>query len=364
MRTLHIALAAAALALSACTSQPAEDLPPRPVLLATPVPADTLSAPLIGQARATQRAELAFPVAGRVTGISVEVGQRVRRGEVLATLDTAPVDAQLRAARAEVARTSAVAVEARRREARLAPLARSGAAAAGEWEAMQAEAVAAASARDAAAAQLDEARWQAEHAVLRAPFDGVVAMRELDVGQSAGPDVPVLAIDGTGREAVVSVPMRIAARLRVEQPVRISRADGTDLAGSVRAIGERGAAGGVVQTVIALTKTGTQEDASGDPVRPGEVLRVRFAGDGGGTLLLPVRAVKAGKLRGHGTVLRYRPGVGGEAGTVEAVPVRLGGIVDDRIEILAGLQPHDRVVAAGVSFLVPGASVAPVASSH
>ncbi|MFN0164209.1 MAG: efflux transporter periplasmic adaptor subunit, partial [Burkholderiales bacterium] len=70
-----------------------------------------------------------------------------------------------------------------------------------------------------------------------------------------------------------------------------------------------------------------------------------------GALTLPQDAV----VMRDGFAWVYRAGAADAGGTrVARIKVELGRRVDDRIEVLAGLKPEDRVVAAGAAFLADG----------
>ena len=74
----------------------------------------------------------------------------------------------------------------------------------------------------AAQAQENNAQWSLDQAQLRAPFSGVVGVRHLEAGQTAGPGAPVLNIDGTGRELVLTAPATLP--LKVGQAVTLTPA--------------------------------------------------------------------------------------------------------------------------------------------
>ena len=138
-----LSLAAAAVftfGLSACGKTPApEPDPPRTVLVASALPAGATGPEFIGEVRAARRAELAFALPGLVERVLVEAGDRVRRGQLLATLEVSPGQAQLNAAQAEIQRLQAVLDEARRKHVRLQAARERQAASEAEWTAAQAE---------------------------------------------------------------------------------------------------------------------------------------------------------------------------------------------------------------------------------
>lgn len=224
---------------------------------------------LTGTIRALAAAELAFDVAGIVSSLEVDEGHRVRAGQVLATTDGSEARAEVAARQAELQVATrqlelllaGVRAEERRRlqaeldvaraEEHLAQLelergevlvqravlsaadldrlrsqleaARGRTAAAGQQVAEaeagpRAEDVAVAEARRASAeAALAIARAGLEKTVLRAPWDGVIARRNVSVGDAVDRGQGVFQlVDPDRLEVEVAVPSRHAARLGEE----------------------------------------------------------------------------------------------------------------------------------------------------
>lgn len=118
-----------------------------------------------GTIAAAQQANLNFGVSGQVTAVSVTVGQQVKAGQTLATVDAASLPSQVAQAKAAVAAS----------EARVAADQASGAPAAQ----LNADNAALTSSN----AQLTVAQQNLSRASLTAPFDGTVAAVSLTVGQ-------------------------------------------------------------------------------------------------------------------------------------------------------------------------------------
>lgn len=341
--------------LAGCGPSPstAAAAPPRPVLVVSAEPAATQGPEWLGEVRARQRAELSFAQPGVVRQVLVEVGDKVRRGQLLATLDPAPSQAQLGAAQAEIQRLQAGLDEARRKHQRLQAAHQRQAAGEAEWTAAQAELSMAQAALAAAQAQAEGARWNRAQAELRAPMDGVIGLRQLEIGQAVGAGLAVLSIDGAGRELWALLPVQVG-ELRPGQAARLRTAHG-ELDSRLLRLSDRTEAGGARRAVFELPAQW----------RSGETLSVRLLRTDGPAeaVLVPLRAVEPvaaasandGALT-QGQVLRVRS----DGGTVERVQVRLGQTQADRIEVLAGLKPGDRVVVAGGHSLSADARVKPV----
>lgn len=135
---------------------------------------------LTGTLGAKEEVPLAFKIGGVVTRVAVEAGQAVRAGDLLAELSLAEIDGQVLAAREGLAKARRDFARAERLHAdsvvTLAQLqdARTG--------------------LEVAEAQAKAAEFNRQYAVIRAPANGVVLMRQLEAGQVVGPGIPVLVL--------------------------------------------------------------------------------------------------------------------------------------------------------------------------
>ena len=125
--------------------------------------------------------------AGRVAAIYVEAGDHVKRGQVLARLNVSVLEPQVTNLEAalEQARAEAELAEAEYRRAQA--VGASGALSAEETQRRKSAAVTAGAKVKVAAAQLAEARARLARAEVRAPADGIILTRNVEVGQTATP---------------------------------------------------------------------------------------------------------------------------------------------------------------------------------
>jgi RND family efflux transporter MFP subunit len=168
----------------------------RQVAVVRPTPTDT--APVVvltGTLEPAQAADLSFEVPGRVASVLVALGQSVRAGESLVTLDRASVAAQSAQSQAAIQVAEASAEMARDRVRTLEPLVRAGSTPERELvTARQQLAVAEAQLAQARAGDRQIAATSAEH-VLRAPFAGVVTRVPSGVGVAATPGVALVRVE-------------------------------------------------------------------------------------------------------------------------------------------------------------------------
>lgn len=199
------------LGIAACS---APDTDPRTqpplVRVATAGTASAGEREFTGVVSARVQSDLGFRVTGKVTSRLVDVGQTVRRGQILMRID--PVDLALATAAQDkaVAAAQARAVQTAADERRYRDLVSAGAVSASAYDQAKAEALSAQAQLDAARAQARIAGNEAGYAVLRADADGVVVETLAEPGQVVAPGQAVLRLAHAGpREAVISLPETI-----------------------------------------------------------------------------------------------------------------------------------------------------------
>ncbi len=160
-----------------------------------------------GVVEARVQSDLGFRVGGKILERSVNMGERVQKGQILMRLDSVDLKLSLAAQQANVEAARAKYTQSKADEARFAALVKSGAVSRQEYDQARA-------ALDSAKAQLEAAEAQArvsnnssEYAVLLADADGVIVRTLSEPGQvvAAGQTVIQLAHDGP-REALINLP--------------------------------------------------------------------------------------------------------------------------------------------------------------
>jgi len=196
------------LTLGACHTDDPQPQPPRPVRTVTVSSTDHGSAYIItGEIRPREESALAFRTDGKIIARRVDVGNQVKRGDVIALLDPQVAENQLRSAQADLA--SAVAAE--RLTAvnlkRMNTLVSTGAIARMQLDEARANEDAAVARRESAQASLKNSGEQAGFTRLTSPADGIITRVNSNPGQvvSTGQEVVTLALL-TGKDAVFNVP--------------------------------------------------------------------------------------------------------------------------------------------------------------
>jgi len=353
-KTTGLAAVTAVLLLAGCGHNTPPVETPQAVLVAHPgegMPA-AVSA-LAGEIHARQESTLAFRVGGNLIRRSVDVGDRVKRGEVLAELDPGDLRLQAQATQAQLAAAQAELARAGADRARYAKLAEQQLVSRSSLDAQNAAYAAAAGQARAIRAQSEVARNQSAYTQLRAPRDGVIATREAEAGQvvAAGQTIFTLAGDA-GREVVIALPESSVRDFSVGQPVLVElwNAPGKRLPGTIREIAP--AADPQARTYAARI---TLAGAAADAVQLGQSARVYVQSGVDQALGIPLSAVQR-DTNGTSAVWVVNP----TTRKLHLTPVRLGAFGTDGVPVLAGVSTGDWVVTAGGHLLREGQSVAPV----
>lgn len=148
------------------------------------VAAPAIAADLPASLQWSQRVELAAPASGVVQTVNVNVGDRVRKGQVLVALDAAVYSAGVAEARADVTRAQEEEREAKRNLDRIQELYNRTVISTSELEQAQIQQVRAKTHLDGAKAKLAANQQQLRDAAVRAPFDGLVLARQVEPGQA------------------------------------------------------------------------------------------------------------------------------------------------------------------------------------
>jgi HlyD family secretion protein len=283
----------------------------------------------------------------RLADVLVSVGDRVRRGDLLAQVASASVAAELALSQAMVSEAEAALAEARGNAERARQLQPSGAMTSQQIcqylaaEQMASARVATASAR----VQMDLLRMVQTRIV--APDDGVISARAASVGSLVQPGMELFRLIRGGRlEWRAEVTAAELARLSPGLPVVITTPQGGLVTGRIRMIGptvDPQTRYGVVY--VDLAPAG--EDEGGTLLRAGMFVRGDFDLGRAPVLALPQSAVL---LRdGFAYVFCLEPGA-----RVAQVKVGIGRRRQAMLEIVSGLVADTPVVAAGVGFLTDG----------
>ena len=347
---VRVAVGAGVLALVACSRQAPVEEPVRSVKLLTVGTTDlNAQAEYAADIRARIESRLGFRVAGKLIQRQAEAGQRVQAGQVLAQID--PQDYQL-AAQAAQAQLAAAQTQRDLSQAelrRFEGLRAQNFISSVELERREAAFKAADATLAQARAQAQAQGNQAAYARLLATTSGVVTGVEAEVGQvvTAGQPVVRLAHDGP-RDAVFAVPEQAVMAFKLGQAMQaVLTSTGQVLKGRVREVGA--SADPVTRTfTIKLALDASEKLPLGATVN---VQARALQGSQPPVIKLPTSALRQ---EGAGTAVWV---LDEAAMTVRSQPVQVSTVDGNQVVIASGLQPGQKVVAAGVHVLTAGQKV-------
>lgn len=355
-----IVLLSAALTLVSCgkKEKPAAEKPP----VAVEVSVAGLS-PLSESVEVTGSLEPKFwadvktQIPGLVKQVNVTQWVRVKKGEALAKIDIAEVEAlvkrseaALEAAKAGSAQAQVAVARAEREQARVLKLKGSGLATQQQVDEANTETDAAKARFQAATAQivvaaedLRQAKARLAKGLVTSPMDGVVALRDINVGDlasDAAAGKPVFRIiDNRILNLTVTVPSADSARVRVGQQLEftVDALPGKIFSGRVMFINPELTAADRSLKIIAEVKN------QPEILRAGLFAKGRIVtGERKGVLLIPRSAINGFDLAAaKGVVMKVTGGATAKA------EVKTGAVSGDMVEILSGLNAGDQFVVRG-----------------
>ncbi|WP_211840777.1 efflux RND transporter periplasmic adaptor subunit [Pseudoxanthomonas sacheonensis] len=301
--------------------------------------------PATGNIAPWQEASVGTEAEGlQLTEVKVNVGDRVRRGQILAVFKPDMVAADLAEAQASVAQAQAQSMEAEANAQRARGLDGSGAMSAQQINGYLVAARTARARLDAAKAIEQRNRLRLAQTRVLAPSDGVITARTATVGAvMPGGQELFRLIKGGRLEWRATVAMSDMDQLAPGQVAEVRVHGQTPIQGRLRIV----APSIDTRTHNGLVYVDLPPDSQ---ARAGALARGFFEVGEGRALTVPHQAVT---LRdGFSYVMRLDP-----RSKVLMTKVSVGRRMGDRVEITGGLEPSDPVIASGLGFLSEGDTV-------
>lgn len=332
----RIALTALLLGLVACAPDPgpATQLAPISGLQTLRVAqGEGTAAAWDGVVEAVRQAELSAQTSGRVLAVNADVNDVVAEGELLVRISAVEQRAGVDSATAALAAAEAALLEAAATRRRFDELAGKQFVSKAQLDQVRAAHDAAIAARNAARAQLAQARQQSDYTTVRAPFAGLVASRAVEPGESVAPGQPLLSLfDPQALRIEVDLPQRLAEAVRALPQAQLKLADGrSSAASSVTVYPAADASAHSIRIRLQLT-------ALDPPPRPGSTAKVSFAALAGQALpQIPRSALlRRGELDAVYVL---------SEGRLSLRQLRLGRQTGEQVEVIAGLQGGEEIAA-------------------
>ena len=296
----------------------------------------------VGSLRAVNGVTVSTDLAGVVSQIAFESGRPVKKGELIAKLDTQQEEAQLHSAEAK--RDLAKLDLERKRD-----LVQKKAISSSEFDTAESQY------RQSQAA-LEDARALIGRKQIVAPFDGFLGIRQANVGQylnAGAPIVPLQSLDPIYVE--FALPQQHLEKIAVGKKLRL-KATGTageEFDAEITAIDSK-----IDETTRNIMVQGTARNPK-HSLRPGMFVNVEvLLPPEAGIIAIPTSAISFAPYSDSVFIVKDKKGPDGKMGKeVEQQVVKLGPTRGDQVQILSGVKAGDEVVSSGVFKLRAGAAV-------
>jgi len=340
--------------------------PPVDVVIARPA---TVGQDLVlpGETAAWYETTIYARVNGYVAKWSVDIGDHVKKGQVLATIETPELDAELQAARAQL-KASEAQVEARKAEAEFSRTTnerwrdspkgvvsdQERDSKKADYESSEARLYAANAQVNLDRSKVDQYSALAEFKLVRAPFDGTITERKIDIGN--------LVTAGSGSTTTPLYRMAQTDPLRIFVDVPQSASGELMRAGVPAEIRAAGAVGGVFSGKIVRSAESINAQARTMRVEvdmpnadhllvPGMYVNIAFKLQPRGLVEVPAAALI---FRASGTQVAQVDA----SGKIQFADVTIARDNGSLVELASGVRPGDKLVLNISSQIAPGQSVA------
>jgi len=310
---------------------------------------------LSGIVAPVEAASLSFEVNGKVQSVDVNLGDTIKKGQILAQLNHRSFELSSKSAKAQLDKANSDKVEAKNSFTRYNQLIKQDLVSQSGFDNAKANYESSKSAVDVAQAQLDIANKNLQDSTLIAPYNGIITKRLVEPSQQINAGQSVFEIEGKhGLKVHVMVPETLIRELQHNSiiPVRFPALPQTKMLGRITEIGTRAEAANAFPITVVL-----QED---NPLlRAGMTAELDFTFDGVGktgyqgvTISVPFSALSAG-VNQKSYVFIYDP----KTQTVNQSEVETENIRNNTVFISSGLKSGEIIAIAGVAFLRDGQKV-------
>ena len=307
-----------------------------------------------GIVRATDSSSLSFEVGGKVQQVLIDIGDHVKKGQLLADLDKEPYKLNLQAVQAELASARSDYKNKQKQFQRVDELEKKGWASKSMWDTALAARDTAKNQINFASSKLNLAKRDLRLTQLTAPFDGSIATRSVDPFMKVIPGQKLFEINADGTMDVeFDIPETIISKIHQGMSIKVNFPTLSG-EGSTARISFIGSAAGVANSFP------IKADLLDAPatIKPGMSADIHFIlrndkqHDG---YLIPLAAILPGDVNTFAYVFIYDP----ETSKVHktAIETPKDAAQNNMVQVSKGLSAGDRIAVAGVSFLNDGQHV-------
>jgi len=320
-----------------------------------------------GTCQSDKEAKMSFKVAGKLSKLNVEVGDKVRRGQVIAVIDAVDysitydqaVD-QMKGAKTQQESAKTQRIANKSNYERVEKLYENNSVSVSEYEQAKAAYNVSVSQYEAAVSQVATAKKQVEAAKnqvgytrLTAPFSGVITEVNASENELVGSGNPIATLSADGRpEVKVGIPETVIADIKKGQKVNIhfSTMPDRSFTGKVKEVAYSSNNTSTYPVIISINKPSSK-------IRPGMAASVTFSSDPAkaakSAIIAPAKGVGQGPDGHFAFVIQKN----GDGYNVKKTNLTIGESLPKGFEIKSGLKEGDMVATAGLNSLLDGLKV-------
>jgi len=301
-----------------------------------------------GKVEAIQNANLSTRIMGFVNKVHVKVGDKVRKGQLLLSINSADINAQKAQVNASITEATAAYKNAEKDYNRFKALFEDSSASQKEMDDMTANYEIAKARLEAANQMKNQVNAQLSYSNISAPFSGVVTGKFINKGDMASPGMPLMSVEAPGKFQVIAmVPESEITQVKNGSEVNVTiKSTGEVVKGKVTEVSTSAKnTGGQYLVKVILDKTEVK-------LLSGMFTSVQFpvAKASSNNILIPTSAlVKRGELVGVYVV--------SSSNTALLRWLRLGKTFGDKIEVLSGLSADEKFILSSEEKLINGAKL-------
>lgn len=339
--------------VASCSSEKSEKKEVKTTIPATVAVAKSISYPVVhsfsGKLEAEKQANLSTRLMGQIDHIFVEVGQQVKKGDLLLKIRNKDILAKKAQVAANKIEASAAFENAQKDMKRFEALYKTKSATDKEMDDVRTHFEMAKARLDAVNQMENEVEESLRYATIRAPYNGVITGKFVDEGDMANPGTPLLSMESPSQWKVIArIPEADITRLKLNDPVTVTlKASGLKVDGTIAEINPSSAnTGNQFEAKVLLSVN----PADAKRLYSGMYATVNYAHGTQSSVLIPKHSlIDKGQLVGLYAI--------SQNGTALLRWVKTGKMHGDSIEILSGLSDGEKYIASCDGKLFDGALV-------
>jgi len=340
--------------LASCKNKPLQEKSTSKIIITTSSPivnANNSYFSTSGKIEAIQNAIISTRLMGTITSVNVKIGNRVRKGQLLLRINSQDLQAKKKQAKAGIIKANTAFLNAQKDYNRFQKLIKEQSASEKEFDDIKTRFEISKANLEAANQQLNEVNALLAYADIKAPFNGTITSKMVNVGDLTNPGMPLLSIENSSSYEVKTLLTELqVAQIKIGNKVAVTiKSSNKKLAGIVSEVSSSSQPTGGLYLVKVKLKNSVINNHLG-----GSYVSVKFNTNNkkaSSFILIAKKAlVHNGQLTGIYTVSK--------SNTAILRWLRLGNTYGNMVEVLSGLNKNEKYITSANGKLYNGVSVA------